>query len=397
MWIGYNLPLYFFSIIGFQNLPQYTFLFMTIPSLIFIVRFFKKIHFKIKPMIIGQQAIKVSVITAFLIAYWYLIYFLGEPCEEYDLKRPLFFFSFFVLPLVSSLCFSYLYYVKDGNDLHTAVKNLFLSLFLFSCAIGITSPIAFFVGIQQAGHAMARYQISETFGALGVSLISLYGILSGIVLLKIDKPSVKKKLLIIGLIILLFVSILLSGSRMPLFLAIISILSVLYLKRPNFLMLGIFLILFYFFVEDVIRSIDTYLPFIPDITMERFFDYKTSGVDVRIKLLKDSFQAIADYPFGRNTGLSNLIGMEYSHNILVQAMLEFGLFAGILCLGLVGVAFYKYLNNPKIEIKWMGYFLIILLFQAFSAGSLYQPLFWFFIFLGALMHIKRGGNLCPDV
>ena len=129
------------------------------------------------------------------------------------------------------------------------------------------------------------------------------------------------------------IAILVSGQRMAIAGPLLT-LAIAVLVKPNFKFGGLRRALVLFLI--VVLTISTTYIFLPQrakYRIDRFFGSGVSGFTdtARSRLISKSLEASIEHPFGLGLGgVQNRLGINYPHNIVVEAFAEGGLVAGTL-------------------------------------------------------------------
>jgi hypothetical protein len=312
--------------------------------------------------------ILLSFICGFwLISYFYERYSPGVRMTDYDYKR----IWFFVQGVL--LC-------GFAGILASEDPRRFIPLFLRYFCLLSTGAALIYTFSYRPGQQFDRL-LGEK--ALGVGILAAFGMVACLAVLLMElesghKLSYPALLTLIGAILIDVAAIILSATRGAALCCLVGVVIFTWMMRKSkFLLLSVVTV-----VALAICLISLARMYVPEGAMSRLLRQE-DGFDLRSELTHTMIGVIARNPYGKTFGYEyTLLNMDYAHNTLLQYVGE----ASVLSIPAVVILLSGAILNlarhrAERQVQALALFGLPVLAESFSAGSAYDPLPWFLLFL----------------
>lgn len=206
-------------------------------------------------------------------------------------------------------------------------------------AIGWVALIT--IGVQLASYFLGLKDVSEAWGyryssvgrvsALSYAIIASIGsagLLAGYGYAQPARPGLRKTLLLVIGIGILFAGTILGGTRSAAACIILTVVLFLGTFRLRYIPIGLTVL-----VMVGALFIFVIVPLLPGLAAGRVLKLESivEGLSTRFDLAVSAFKILTDSPIlGKTLFLRSVIGMEYSHNFTLQVLVETGIFGFVL-------------------------------------------------------------------
>lgn len=357
------------ELLGFQYSSLYTAVSMYLPALLALGVFLMANREAGVPLLDARGLI----LLIFLCGFW-LVNYVQEShrlssgaLSEYDQKRIWFF--------VQGVLLSGLAGLHAPQDFRR-----FIRCFLISFSVLATAASLMYLLTYRPGDEFVRL-LGER--ALGAGQIAGFGAASCLAVLYLHiagSAGYSSRLCVVltGATLINAAAVVLSATRGAALCTLVSAAMFVCMARQSKRLLAALAVLILPFVGLVMLA----KPHVPDATIRRL-TMSQHGFGLRYDLGSTMLNMIVEHPFGRVFGYSNSeLGMEYSHNVLLQFIGEAGVLSTtpVLLVLLGGVIRKVVRHRAELHVRALGLFGVPVLLESFSAGSAYDPRLWFLIF-----------------
>lgn len=319
---------------------------------------------------IGQSHLAIKVLLFFWIALIIRIFYDTNVRFDIYLKdtSQLWLYVFgIVLPAIYSVIKSY-----RVIDLNKALKWVYLGTVLTLILSLFNNSALLMDASEITGRAEGNLALNTiSFGHLGTM-----GFILSLFLLSRQGVSVIKRIFIITVMLLSFFIMLRAGSRSPILALAVVLIFWLFARGKN-LVLGISItavtiLLVFVFMDPILSFMGNISPVIEARLRVSIYEGESSGRD---PLYNYAFQAFLDKPLiGSQFAIFNNHGeFNYSHNIILDALMGLGLFGGLAMLYIL----WSGLKSSYIMIKlkdnnfWISLILIQQIVFSMLSGAFY--------------------------
>ncbi|WP_176013734.1 O-antigen ligase family protein [Victivallis sp. Marseille-Q1083] len=271
---------------------------------------------------------------------------------------------------------------------------LVLKMALFVCFFGNVASL--FNMNFQGGQNMGRMQIGENIQLLNSISLGQFG--TSAALLGISQWNRKSNIRIfkifIGILIILgLILIAKAGSRGPIISMAVPVLVYISARQKNplfgFIVCGLVGLLGYLFIDYIFQLIS----YISPVLENRFQRTLLEGDLGREQLFNDALQEFYKYPLGG--GYFMVPYRCYSHNMILDAFMTFGIFGGCIfaiMLLLSVVHAYKVMHAEYSDSQWISLIFLQFLCANMTSGAFYinMPLIATIIILFTLPILSRN-------
>lgn len=219
-----------------------------------------------------------------------------------------------------------------------------------------------------------RLEVGIALNSISVGRIGLISSALACFLLLKGHLKVVYKLLLVGVVMIGVTIMLRAGSRGPL-LSLIAILLVFIYSNTKNKLTNLFFVLV--FIALFSFSFDYILSFIADFApaLARRLTRDEGQLYDRMFYYEQAWNGFIQSPiWGKSLGIYRNNHLSYSHNILLDALLQWGIIGGAILIGII-VSTLKRISisiQERMEILWFSIILIILLMGLMVSGSMYS-------------------------
>lgn len=272
-----------------------------------------------------------------------------------------------VLPVMYSVMKSY-----KEIDLNVALKWVYLGTVLTLILSLFNNSTLLMDASEITGRAEGNLALNTiSFGHLGTM-----GVVLSLFLLSRQGVTLIKKTFILAVMLLSFFIMLRAGSRSPVLALAVILIFWLFARGKN-VILGAFISLFgivllVVFTEPILGFIGDISPVMESRLRISIYEGNTSGRDT---VYKEALDAFLDKPFlGKQFAIFNEFGgFDYSHNIILDALMGLGFFGGIAILYIFWIALKK--SYIMVRMKdahfWISLILIQQIVLSMLSGAFY--------------------------